>query len=149
MRMIVNTLIPDDNIAAQQTKTISGRQPVLIHAHDKPATPGMFFGKHFTPAQRYRRAALSWGLMWLLAVVSAFIPIAHFLLVPVFAIAGPVLGYRRYQQETIADAIEGKCPSCRHEFHLQLDQQTTLPYRDVCPNCDRHIQILAKTGSES
>jgi len=156
MRTAVNTLIPDNKSAEPRVVIAHTRQPILIQARDEPARdiqtcPGFLLGKHFTPSQRFRRAALAWGIMWSLAAASAFIPLAHFLLVPVFAIAGPVLGYLRYRQEDITEAVEGKCPACLQEFRLLLDQRTTLPYRDVCPHCGKHIQILAysNTGGES
>jgi len=139
----MSTLTPDNKHAEQRAMIEQTRLPILIQARNESATSGVLLGKHFTPAQRYKRAALSLGIMWLLAAASAFIPVAHFLLVPVFAIAGPVLGYQRYRQETIAEAIEGKCPACLQAFQLQLDPQTALPYRDVCPHCDKHIQIQA------
>jgi hypothetical protein len=141
MRVAVNTLTPEDKPVGKQARIEQIRQPVLIQAHDEPAMTGLLLGKHFTPAQRYKRAALYWSIMWLLAGVSALIPIVHFVLVPIFAIAGPVLGYLKYRQKTISEAIEGKCPACRQEIRLPLDQQTTLPHRDVCPHCDKHIQI--------
>jgi len=138
-----NTLMNDNKTVAQQTSIEYTRQAVMIHAHNKLSAAGFLLEKHLTPRQRFRRAALSWGLMWLLAAASAFIPIAHFLLVPVFAAAGPALAYLRYRQQTITEAVEGQCPSCLQEFRLLLDQRTALPYRDVCPHCDRHIQIKA------
>jgi len=137
----VNTLTPENKPVGEQERIEQIRQPVTIQAHDESAMTGFLKGKHFTSSQRYKRAGLVWGIMWLLAAASAFIPLAHFLLVPVFVIAGPVLGYQRYKQETISEAIEGKCPACRQEFRLLLDQQTTLPHRDVCPHCDKHIHI--------
>lgn len=139
----MNTLTPDNKSTEQRAIIEQTRQPVLIQARNESATAGLLLGKHFTPSQRYKRAALFWGLMWLLATASAFIPLAHFLLVPVFTIAGPVLGYLRYRQEGIAEAIEGKCPACLQTFRLLPDQRTVLPYRDVCPHCDKHIQIQA------
>jgi hypothetical protein len=155
MRSAVNTLTPDKH-TVEQPAIEPTRQPVLIQnrneqTRDKQSCPGVLLGKHFTPAQRVKRATLSCAIMWLLATASAFIPLAHFLLVPVFAIAGPVLGYLRYRQEDIAEAAEGKCPSCLQEFRILLDQRTMLPHRDVCPHCDKHIQIVAysNTGGES
>lgn len=139
----MNTLTPDNKHAEQRSMNEQTRLPVLIQVRNESATSGVLLGKYFVPAQRYKRAALVWGILWLLAATSVFIPVAHFLLVPVFAIAGPILGYQRYRQEAITEAIEGKCPACLHAFQLPLDAQTALPHRDVCPYCDKHIQIQA------
>ncbi len=138
----MNTLTPE-NKPVQQRSIEHSQRPVTIHARNETTQAGVFLEKHFTSSQRIRRASQVWAIMWLLALASAFIPIAHFLLVPVFVIAGPTLGYLRYQQQHIPQAVEGQCPSCQQHFRLALDQRTTLPYRDVCPHCDKHIQIRA------
>jgi len=139
----MNTLTPDNNTAQQRSSFESGQRPITIHARNETGIAGVLLEKHFTSSQRIKRASLAWAIMWLLALASAFIPIAHFLLVPVFVIAGPTLAYLRYQQQHVPQAVEGQCPCCQQHFRLPLDQRTTLPYRDVCPHCDKHLQIRA------
>ena len=67
---------------------------------------GQLHSQRFASGERMGRALKVLAVCLLLAVVTAFIPIAHFFLVPLFLIAGPVLAVItvRSTEEAIAIA---------------------------------------------
>ncbi len=86
----------------------------------------------YTKQQRAARAFKSLGIFWGLAVVTLFIPIAHFVLVPGFFIAGPIVAYRRYGVTETVDKVEGECPTCHEEVDIRLDASDRLPKWTYC-----------------
>lgn len=95
----------------------------------------------FSKRERLRRALGVWVMAWVAAVPAALIPVAHFVLVPVLLLAGPLLGYRRYRVVHCPLAVEGRCPLCRHHFTLPADARARLPYWDLCPHCGRNVRF--------
>jgi len=61
------------------------------------------------------------------AGVTVFIPIAHFVLVPGFLVAGPILGWMRYRQDRAMLHVEGACPACNETMRVELDAGERLP----------------------
>ena len=65
----------------------------------------------FTDADCFKRALIRFTLLWLLAFVTLFIPLAHFVLVPGFLIAGPVVAILAYRMKESKEHASGICPS--------------------------------------
>ena len=94
---------------------------------------------------RLKRAFSIFGLCWLLACISLFIPIAHWFLVPSFLIAGPVMAVGRYKMTSANENVEGKCPVCDNDITIELDASDTLPKWTYCPICNKSIQLIEET----
>src|SRR3954464_15746238 len=90
-------------------------RPIIIDSDDISAE-GQFYSQILDEQQRMMRAAKIWGIMWLLMLFSLPVFILHFVLVPGFLIAGPVMGMRRYGVTEIPDHISGNCPACKQEI---------------------------------
>jgi hypothetical protein len=92
--------------------------------------------------QRIARAVTSGLASWGLALVSLFIPLGHFILVPSFLIAGPVLFVLRMAEGVTLAGAEGVCPMCgtRQEFHESGRLLARHPVR--CAACRRQLELL-------
>ncbi len=62
--------------------------------------------------ERVGRAFAGLGLFWALALGGLFIPVAHFILVPVFLTAGIVMAIKRSREDRRLAEVRGPCPRC-------------------------------------
>lgn len=115
--------------------------PVSISAQDVQATTGKLKLLLFTPKERMIYALAGLVCAWLLAIAALFIPIAHFVLVPLLLIAGPSLAYRLYQRKQQAVSLDGQCPKCLQNFEFEVDKALSFPYWEVCPHCNLNMQL--------
>ncbi len=96
-------------------------------------------------AQRLRRAAIALGVCWALALVSVFIVLAHFVLVPAFFVAGPVLAYLRFRTVRVVTRIHGACPRCG----IEQDFRPPSWGRTIdCPHCKNQLRLTGLDGQE-
>lgn len=126
--------------------TTNVTRPILVKSGDIVGEAVLHL-QSFDARERKIRAAKIWGLMWLFALLSLPIIIAHFVLVPGFLIAGPVMAMKRYKVTEIPDHVSGICPSCEKEFELALEASDHLPMWTHCPQCDASLQLLEKEQS--
>lgn len=121
------------------------QRPIMLKSGDTTGE-GVLHLKSFDAKERKIRAAKTWALMWLFAVLSLPIIIAHFVLVPGFLIAGPVLAVRRYRVTEVPDHVSGNCPAGKEEFNLPLETSDRLPMWTHCPVCKASLQLTEKEG---
>lgn len=117
-------------------------KPIIIKANELSASVGELHTRSFTPLERMGRAGKALAIAWLLALVTVFIPIAHFVLVPLFVIAGPVMAFARYRVETVVEKARGICPECAHAIDIPLDPADKLPKWSYCPDCNKPLQLI-------
>jgi hypothetical protein len=117
-------------------------RPILIVSGASERT-GQWYSRLYTRRERTTRAAKVWSLSWLGAIITIFIPIAHFFLVPACLIAGPVLAYQRYRGEEVPDHVSGDCPAHQQAFTLALDTNSHLPLWTYCPQCRAPLQFTS------
>ena len=118
-------------------------RPIIMKSGDIVGD-GVLHLKAFDAKERKIRAAKIWGLMWLFALLSLPIIIAHFVLVPGFLIAGPVMAYKRYKLTEVPDHVSGTCPTNKEEINLPLEASTRLPMWTHCPKCNASLQLIEK-----
>jgi len=110
-------------------------------------TSGTLYFTSFTKPDRTKRAIIIWAICWGLAILSAPIILAHYILVPAFLIAGPIMAYFRLKQTTEMEKVDGHCPHHDGPFSLKIEKTDTLPKWAYCPECNKGIQILEKTAA--
>ncbi len=103
--------------------------------------------KLFSPGERTAQALKILGLCWLLAGITLFIPIAHFFLVPLFLVAGPIMAFNKYRVESAADSATGDCPECREFVSISLDSADKLPKWTYCPKCSKPLHLVYDDAS--
>jgi hypothetical protein len=118
----------------------SGRPIVLIA--DAKRTAGQVRFQHWARSARLGRATKVLAALWGLAVLSVAIPVAHFLLVPAFLIAGPIAAFRRLRQESGILGGEGVCPACGVQMVIEAHADE-WPFFDVCQACSTPVRIEA------
>jgi hypothetical protein len=114
-------------------------QPVALTAANKRCI-GEVRVEHWGNSARLIRAAKSWAVLWGLAVVSILIPVAHFLLVPGFLVAGPINAVLRYRQKSGVLTGEGPCPSCGAPFTVEA-RADSWPFYEPCQACHTEVRV--------
>src|SRR5258707_9076430 len=69
--------------------------PALLTAFGHPPQPVQAVIVEQAPGQRFARTLTGLGMFWGLGLASVFIPVAHFILVPTFVVAGLVMAVQR------------------------------------------------------
>lgn len=95
----------------------------------------------YDSSDRIRRALGRLALLWAIAGVSVFIPLAHFVLVPGFLIAGPVVAMMVYRTEQARERTDGRCPVCEEEISIKMEASDEIPKWTYCPACNAALQI--------
>lgn len=119
------------------------QQPIEIHANDGSNCPGLWQLTHYDQRERFIRAGKQLALYWALALLSIPILVAHWILVPAFFLAGPVMAYLRFRMTQRSDHATGHCPVNQHEISIPLKAAERLPQWKYCPVCRAPLQLLA------
>lgn len=88
------------------------------------------------------RAARVLAICWGLAAVSVLVPIAHFLLVPAFFLAGPLLAVPKLRERASVLSARGRCPACGEEraFHVHAPWKESIAVN--CGACRRGLRLV-------
>lgn len=101
---------------------------------------------HRNPLSRVGRAAVSLLALWGIGAVCVFLPIAHFVLVPGFFIAGLVAAVLRLGEDRSLQHIEGRCPRCKVVRHFG-DAGRFREGREIhCEGCGSQLTVRTATG---
>lgn len=84
--------------------------------------------------KRAVRALLRLGACWGLAVACIFVPLLHFVLVPGFLVAGPVLAWLGARATVVVKSERVTCPRCNVETPVEPGS-TGWPIRLWCASC--------------
>jgi hypothetical protein len=115
--------------------------PVTVHSDSGKTSPGEMRLQEWDKKERTRRAARFWLYSWALALVSVIIPLAHFVLVPLFLIAGPVGAWVVSTQASQLLGGESKCPDCGAFLPLAPAAADRWPITDLCSGCQHRVRI--------
>lgn len=126
--------------------TIATNQIEVHLASPTRTSAGIAFIQEWDKKGRIKRSFKILGICWGLSIISILIPIAHFILVPSFLIAGPILALRVYGTEAMLIGGTGKCPHCDHDFLIEKSQ-LNWPLQDLCTFCQSSIIIYRKEPS--
>src|SRR5258707_5008350 len=73
--------------------------PAVLTAFGHPPQPVQAVIVEQAPGQRFARTLTGLGMFWGLGLASVFIPVAHFVLVPTFVVAGIVMAGKRARED--------------------------------------------------
>ncbi len=96
--------------------------------------------QRWTPRERALRAVAAWAACWGLGAVSVLLPAAHFVLVPIFLVAGPIAAYLRARAESSVLGGTAPCPACGQAFVVDPAPER-WPLKDVCGACRVQVAI--------
>ena len=97
----------------------------------------------FDGPSRARRAGLGVATWWSVALASAFIPVAHLVLVPGLVAFGVYSGVRRYRETVILLSVTGACPDCDHEQTITVGAAWAATLSVSCAHCGRHLRLTS------
>jgi hypothetical protein len=123
--------------------------PVELHVFGLPATTGVARVRERDPGERTVRAMKGGGALFGLALLSIFIPIAHFVLVPGFLLAAVVFALKRMREGASIVALSGTCPRCKEERTFDARGPFRPETRTTCPVCSFAIDVEAKAGASN
>ncbi len=124
----------------------STSEAIVIKCNESAASVAELHSRTFSNGERMVRAGKILAICWGLALITLFIPIAHFFLVPTFLIAGPVMAFMKYKVETVLEEAHGVCPECSESVDIELDPGDKLPKRTYCPACNKPLQLMYHDG---
>jgi hypothetical protein len=89
--------------------------------------------------ERAIRVSKGLGACWGLALVTLFIPVAHFFLVPGFLISGLVIAARWSGQTRTYVDVRARCPACEQESDFKVQGKFLLPKETNCQACRARV----------
>jgi len=115
---------------------------ILFRANNgESTTDATLYSLEFDQSELTKRALTRLGLCWLASLGSLPIIFAHWVLVPGFFIAGPVMAMTAYKLKTVPDHADGACPTCNEIITFNFEPKDKLPKWTYCPSCNNSIQI--------
>ena len=120
--------------------------PAFLTAFGHEPSPARALIVEQTPGQRLARTLGGLGMFWGLGLVSVFIPVAHFVLVPTFVIGGIVMAIKRAGEDRRLLWVRGACPRCGAQQDLKPGGRFADGRTFDCPSCHGNI-TLATTAA--
>jgi hypothetical protein len=118
-----------------------------LHYFGFPDTTATVHFVRHDPAGRTRRAVLALLACWALAAVTILVPIAHFILVPGFFVAGIVLLLKRLREGNTIVGVQGVCPYCKEERSFGSPGLMKSQMQVDCPVCHNQIDASVPVGT--
>jgi hypothetical protein len=127
--------------------------PARLEYYDKAPTSATARIVSYGKNQRITRATTAGLACWGLAALSVLVPLGHFILVPAFLLAGPVVFLLRLGEGISLRSTHGICPACAVEQEF-TEHGPMLPRHPVrCSECGRQLVLTLipppPTASES
>ena len=122
---------------------------VQLKDNDAQMASGTLQTTHYDHGDCVKRALMKLGLFWLLALGSLPIIFAHWVLVPGFFIAGPLMAYRTYQVKYTRNRVQGICPVHKGDVEIKMEARDELPKWTYCPHCNAPLQILGSDSADT
>ncbi|HXY67811.1 MAG TPA: hypothetical protein VEH62_00080 [Gemmatimonadales bacterium] len=119
----------------------TGPRPLRVSGYHGSPTRAELVVVHFDRPQRVRRAAKGLAGFWGAMVVSVFIPVAHFVLVPSFFGIGIWQFFRRLRRRDLVRGAHAACPDCGVVQDFELGGGLRFPQGVRCRSCGRGLTI--------
>jgi DNA-directed RNA polymerase subunit RPC12/RpoP len=70
--------------------------------------------------------------------------LGHFVLVPAFLIAGPVVFFMKMAEDVSLEGARGICPMCGKEQEFAEHERLLARHPVRCPTCGRQLELIAE-----
>jgi hypothetical protein len=106
----------------------------IVTEVDDTKTHGFAIRRDLGKHERLARAGKMFGIFFGVALLTVFIPILHFILPPLFLIAGIVFFWTTYMET--GEVLEGEyiCPNCKHKMVIPPGAED-WPKEERCGGC--------------
>lgn len=115
-------------------------QSVVLRHQSGAETRGVVRIEILEKRERLLRALRLAGLCWLLAIGAVFMPIVHFILVPLLLLAGPIIFFVQWPKTHLLLGGEGICPMCNMKLLIQKGAYR-WPQEELCSGCRRNLDV--------
>ncbi len=115
-----------------------------LHYFGYPETAADVAYVRHDPTARTARASKALLLCWGLALLSILVPIAHFVLVPGFALMGIALFVKRMGEAATITGVEGVCPKCGEPRTFQGGGRLKPNVKVQCPVCRNELDLAVE-----
>lgn len=102
--------------------------------------------KGFSSGIRTMRAVKALLICWAIAVFCVLIPMLHFVLVPLFFLAGIFMFFNQMSVHSYLVSGTIPCPACQKEVILK-PMAFDWPKREICNYCRADLSISPQTSS--
>jgi len=106
---------------------------------------GLIRIKNWSKEERTKRAMKIGGILFGIGIVSVLIPLAHFVLVPAFIIASPIVAWIFFGQTSAVLGGTGTCPNCKKDIKI-AQTKNVFPINDICAHCYRAL-VISRSNS--
>lgn len=93
-------------------------------------------------SERVKRALKMLGVLWFVMFIVAFVPVLHFVLVPLFFVLGMVLATTTFLETSMVREAKINCPNCNTEIHIEKETES-WPRTIRCSGCSFTLKIQA------
>jgi hypothetical protein len=97
--------------------------------------------------QRLARALAGLVGCWAAAIVSVFIPVAHFFLVPGFLVLGVVWAVARSRERQRLLGLRGTCPRCGRDEEFGRGERQGGQTWVTCPGCFTRLLVTIEPAA--
>ena len=120
-------------------KNIS-KTSVLIKSNQNQSQ-GFVEIQYFNTKERLKRALKWFSICFAAALISLFIPLAHFVLVPTFLLSSFIVPFYIYSIESLVIGGKGSCPKCKSDLSIEKGFNK-WPLQDLCIHCKSNVEII-------
>jgi hypothetical protein len=120
--------------------------PAQLTAFGHPSQPAQAVILEQAPGQRFARTLTGLGMFWGLGLASVFIPVAHFVLVPTFVVAGIVMAVKRAREDRRLLLVRGACPRCGAVQELRPGGRFVDGRSFDCPKCHGNLTLVTASA---
>lgn len=114
---------------------------VTVRIGERQAQAAQWISKRLGPSDKLRRGLIGFGGCFIGAVVSVPIIGAHWVLVPGFLIAAPIVAVWRYRQDQLSDRVEFHCGACGTAVAVSVEPKQRPPAYLYCPQCKASVHV--------
>ena len=115
-------------------------QKEIVAVLDEKTEFGSVDLKLYSSGERSLNALKILGILWAIAGFSVFVPILHFVLVPLFALLGLVGAVSAFMTKARIKNGEFLCPSCKVKNVLS-PQDESFPKNIRCTSCYMTLRV--------
>lgn len=113
---------------------------VNIVGPQQESVSGVVRRQRWSESERLKRALTFGAICWGVGGIAVFLPIIHFVLVPLAALAGPIVAWALWRQSARLCGGTGTCPCCHAPLEIS-PAADRWPLDELCTQCRRALVI--------
>lgn len=127
----------------RDAETPTDKVQLRVLGQDEDSTSGTAEIRELTRGEVLKNVLKILGLFWGLALLSVFLPVIHFFLVPAFILSGlaAAVRARKHRQEIVQGSVS--CPNCSALNQLQK-KSVLWPQTETCASCSCVFRIVPR-----